>query len=51
MSATPGPLYTSTASLNFTRPCTLCGGEISVVNGQRQPHRCRIDIDAQRAQA
>jgi len=45
------PQYTTTASLNFTRPCTLCGGEISVVNGERQRHLCRIDLDAQRGQA
>jgi hypothetical protein len=31
-----------TADLTFTRPCTLCAGDIRVVNGERLRHVCRL---------
>lgn len=31
-----------TATLTFTRDCTLCGGDIHVVNGERQRHTCKL---------
>lgn len=43
-------LYTTPPSLNFSHPCHFCGADTHVVDGQRQPHRCRVDLDAQRAQ-
>jgi hypothetical protein len=42
-------LYTTPPSLNFSHPCHFCGADTHVVDGQRQPHRCRVDLDAQRA--
>jgi hypothetical protein len=32
----------STATLTFTRKCTLCGGPVSVMNGDRQRHLCKL---------
>jgi hypothetical protein len=31
-----------TADLTFERACTLCGGSISVVSGERQRHACKL---------
>jgi hypothetical protein len=31
-----------TSTLTFTRPCTLCHGDIHVINGERQRHVCKL---------
>lgn len=36
------------ATDTFTFDCKVCGATVHVEEGQRQPHRCRIDLDAQR---
>lgn len=36
------PAIERTATLTFTRDCTLCGGDIHVVNGERQRHTCKL---------
>jgi hypothetical protein len=40
---------TTLASLDYTATCMVCGGDVTVAAGVRQGHRCRIDLDAQRA--
>jgi hypothetical protein len=32
----------------FTHRCVTCGATVHVEHGETQPHRCRIDLDAQR---
>jgi hypothetical protein len=32
----------STSTLTVTRPCTLCSGPVSVVDGERQRHICKL---------
>jgi hypothetical protein len=36
------PLVEKTSELTFTRECTLCGGGIHVVSGERQRHACGV---------
>lgn len=33
----------------FTCLCVTCGSTVQVTGGREQPHRCRIDLDAQKA--
>jgi hypothetical protein len=39
---------TTPASLDFTKTCNVCGETVTVAGGIVQPHKCRIDLDAQR---
>lgn len=36
------------AYMDFTFLHKVCGARVWVKQGQEQPHRCRIDLDAQR---
>lgn len=36
------------ATDTFSHLCVVCGGTKEVVEGKVQPHRCRIDLDAQK---
>lgn len=37
-----------TWTATFTYPCRTCGVTVQVIEGRQQPHRCRIDLDAQK---
>lgn len=41
-------MRTDDYSLNFTKLCMVCGATVTYADGQEQPHRCRIDLDAKR---
>jgi hypothetical protein len=36
---------------SFTHLCKICGAQLTVTDGVREAHVCRIDLDAQRAAA
>lgn len=45
MTADPALAYDT-----FTKTCKVCGGTVQVEKSVEQPHRCRIDLDAQKGQ-
>lgn len=30
---------------NYTAPCLICGTEVTFVESEAQPHRCRIELE------
>ena len=40
--------FPDTRSEDYLLTCYTCGTPVHIHNGVEQPHRCRIDLDAQR---